>query len=94
MTDTVIVAAERLKALEALEASLPDLLAKTREEARAEEKQKRLQKLHDTAKTNPEANTKRVMKYYDTHKEDINAKRRAAYQAKKAASQPENPGVV
>ena len=85
---TVTVSADRLKALEELEATLPSLLAKAKEEAVAEAKKERLQKLNDENKKNPEAHIKRVMKHYEANKEEINAKRRAAYQAKKAAGQP------
>jgi len=94
MTDTVIIAAERLKALEALEASLPELLAKTREEAKAEIKKTALDKLHERQKSDPKTHSDAVLKKYHENKADINARRRAAYQAKKAASQPKNPGVV
>jgi hypothetical protein len=83
---TVTVAADRLKALEELEASLPSLIAKAKEEALAEAKKTALDKLHEHAKKHPEANVKRVMKHYEANKEEINAKRRAAYQAKKAAA--------
>ncbi len=87
-TNTVVVAADRLKALEELEATMPTLLAKAKEEAVAEANKARLQSLHEYNKSNPEANTKRVMKHYETHKDEINAKRRAAYQAKKVANLP------
>jgi hypothetical protein len=91
-THTVVVAADRLKALEELEASLPALIAKERAQAVLDAKKARLEKLNEENKKNPEANVKRVMKHYEANKEEINAKRRAAYQAKKAeksaASQP------
>ena len=83
---TVTVAADRLKALEELEASLPALIAKAKEEAVAEDKKARLKKLNEENKKDPEAHVKRVMKHYEANKEEINAKRRAAYQAKKAAA--------
>jgi len=87
---TVTVAADRLKALEELEASLPSLIAaataKAKEDAVAEDKRARLKKLNEENKKDPEAHTKRVMKHYEANKEEINAKRRAAYQAKKAAA--------
>ena len=85
-TVTVAITVERLKALEELEASLPSLIAKAKEEALAEAKKTALDKLHEHAKKHPEANVKRVMKHYEANKEEINAKRRAAYQAKKAAA--------
>ena len=90
---TVPVPADRLKALEELEASLPSLIAKAKEEAVAEMKKASLAKLHEHAKNHPEAHIKRVMKHYEANKEEINAKRRAAYQAKKAAAAASQPPV-
>jgi hypothetical protein len=92
---TVTVSADRLKALEELEAALPSLIAKAKEEAVAEDKKVRLKKLNEENKKDPEAHTKRVMKHYEANKEEINAKRRAAYQAKKAAAAAatKSPGV-
>jgi len=83
---TVTVAADRLKALEELEASLPSLIAKAKEEAVAEAKKTALTKLHDKQKADPKAHSSAVLKKYHENKEEINAKRRAAYQAKKAAA--------
>ena len=71
---TVPVPADRLKALEELEASLPSLIAKAKEEAVAEMKKASLAKLHEHAKNHPEAHIKRVMKHYEANKEEINAK--------------------
>ena len=88
---TVPVPADRLKALEEIEASLPSLIAKAKEEAVAEMKKASLAKLHEHAKNHPEAHIKRVMKHYEANKEEINAKRRAAYQAKKAAATAGQP---
>ena len=92
---TVTVSADRLKALEELEAALPSLIVKAKEEAVAEDKKLRLKKLNEENKKDPEAHTKRVMKHYEANKEEINAKRRAAYQAKKAAAAAatKSPGV-
>ena len=83
---TVTVAADRLKALEELEASLPSLIAKAKEEAVAEAKKTALTKLHEKQKADPKAHSSAVLKKYHENKEEINAKRRAAYQAKKAAA--------
>ena len=87
---TVTVAADRLKALEELEASLPSLIAaataKAKEEALAEAKKTALTKLHEKQKADPKAHSSAVLKKYHENKEEINAKRRAAYQAKKAAA--------
>jgi len=83
---TVTVSADRLKALEELEATLPSLLAKAKEEAVTEAKKERLQKLNDKRKADPKAHSDSVLKKYYENKEEINAKRREAYQAKKAAA--------
>ena len=87
---TVTVAADRLKALEELEASLPSLIAaataKAKEEAVAEAKKTALTKLHEKQKADPKAHSSAVLKKYHENKEEINARRRAAYQAKKAAA--------
>ena len=83
---TVTVAADRLKALEELEASLPSLIAAAKEEALTEAKKTALTKLHDKQKADPKAHSSAVLKKYHENKEEINAKRRAAYQAKKAAA--------
>jgi hypothetical protein len=84
---TVVVAADRLKALEELEASLPALIAKERAQAVLDAKRERLQKLNEENKKNPKAHSDSVLKKYHENKEEINAKRRAAYQAKKAAAE-------
>jgi hypothetical protein len=85
---TVTVSADRLKALEELEATLPSLLAKAKEEAVAEMKKASLAKLREKQKADPKAHSDSVLKKYHENKEEINARRRAAYQAKKAAGQP------
>jgi len=77
----VLVPVERLRALEALEASLPDMLARAKVEANTE----RLNKLHEQRKVDPEAYSKKVLEKYHKNKEEINARRREAYKAKKAA---------
>lgn len=85
-TVTVTITVERLKALEELEASLPSLIAKAKEEALAEAKKTALTKLHEKQKADPKAHSSAVLKKYHENKEEINTKRRAAYQAKKAAA--------
>jgi hypothetical protein len=82
---TVTVSADRLKALEELEAALPSLIVKAKEDALAEAKKNALEKLHEKQKTDPKAHSDSVLKKYHEKKEEINARRRAAYQAKKAA---------
>jgi hypothetical protein len=83
---TVTITVDRLKALEELEAALPSLIAKAKEEAVVEVKKVALTKLHEKQKADPKAHSSAVLKKYHENKEEINAKRRAAYQAKKAAA--------
>ena len=78
----VLVPVERLRALEALEASLPDMLAR----AKAERDKERFAMLHEKEKANPEPHKKKVLENYHKNKEEINARRREAYKAKKAAT--------
>ena len=65
----VLVSAERLRALEALEAKQRDTLLKLREKD----------------KENPQEHSKRVLKHYHKNKDAINEKRREAYRLKKEA---------
>lgn len=65
----VLVSAERLRALEALETKKRDSLLK----------------LKERNKEHPEENTNRVLKHYHKNKDAINAKRREAYRLKKEA---------
>lgn len=76
---------ERLRALEALEASVPEMLAKAKVDADAE----RIHKLHEQRKVDPAAYSKKVLEKYHKNKEEINARRREAYRAKK-----ENAGAA
>ena len=83
----VFVPFERLRALEALEADLPAIIEKAKKERDAE----RLHDLHQKQKANPEPNKKRVLANYHKNKDEINAKRREQYKAKKALpAQPPN----
>lgn len=87
-TNTVTISLERLKELEALEAAAK--IKKTIEEYDAE----RLKILREKDKANPSAVTKRTMKHYEVHKDEINARRRAAYKRKKEAeAAAKTPGV-
>jgi hypothetical protein len=79
--ELVTVSAARLRELEALEASIPTLLEKTK----AERDKERLTILHEKQKANPEPNKKRNLENYHKNKEEINAKRREAYKLKKEA---------
>ena len=76
----VTVPLERLRALEALEASLPEVIAK----AKAERDKERLTMLHTTR--DPKEHSKTVLEKYHKNKEEINARRREAYKAKKEAA--------
>ena len=81
MTTLVPVSLERLKELEDLEARLDSLLASAREEAVAAYKFYRDRVSRDT-----KANAKKQLEKYHANKEEINARRRAAYKAKKEAA--------
>jgi hypothetical protein len=89
----VLVAVERLRALEALEAEMPRIVAKAKEEAHDE----RFASLRARDKEDPEAHKKRSAVWREKHKEEYNAKRREQYRLKKenvvtlAATKP--PGV-
>ncbi len=61
----VLVSAERLAELEAIEAKY---------KVDQEKKKERLKMLEE--KQSPESHRKRVMKHYEIHKDEINAKRR------------------
>jgi len=78
----VWVSAERLRALESLEAELPALLEKAKAEAHAG----RFAALRERDKLNPELHSKRSIEWYARNKDEINAKRREKYHAKKAAT--------
>jgi len=77
----VLVPLERLQALEALEASLPELLAK----AKTDRDKEKLEALHAKQKADPNY-SKKVLEKYHKNKEEINARRREAYKAKKEAA--------
>lgn len=72
MDETVSISAERLKVLEALEASIPSMI----EKAILEYKKSNLKKLHERDKANPAAINMRVKRYVERHREEINRKRR------------------
>lgn len=82
-TIMVPITTDRLKTLEALEASLPDLI----QTAILEYKKSNLRRLHEKDKANPENVNKRVKRYAEKHREEINAKRREKRRLQKAASQ-------
>jgi hypothetical protein len=82
----VLVPLERLRALEALEAQLPSMLAKAEVDAIEKDKKAKLDKLHELRKTDPKAYSAKILKKYHENKEEINARRREQYKAKKAAA--------
>lgn len=77
--NTVTISAERLRELEALEAKLPDIVAKAKAEAHAE----RFASLRERDAKDPEAHRKRTKQWKDAHREEYNAKRREDYKKKK-----------
>jgi hypothetical protein len=79
---TVTISAERLRELEALEAKLPDIVAK----AKAERDKEKLAELHAARKADPEKHAKRALEKYHKNKEEINARRRELYKLKKATA--------
>jgi hypothetical protein len=79
---TVVIFEARLRELEALEASLPDLIAR----AKVEANQDRFAALRDRDKANPDGLTKRVLKHYHAHKDEINARRREKRRLAKEAA--------
>jgi len=81
--ELVTVSAARLRELEALEASIPDLLKKKEEEAIEKSKKERLASLHENR--DPKEHSKAQLKKYHDNKEEINARRREAYRLKKEA---------
>lgn len=81
----VSVPLERLRALEALEASLPDVIAKAKADAIKTDKKERLDKLTAPRKADPKTYSSQVLKKYHENKDEINARRREAYKLKKEA---------
>jgi hypothetical protein len=79
LSGCVLVPIERLRALEALEASLPHII----EKAKVERDKEKLQMLRDKEKANPEPHRKKVLENYHKNKDEINARRREAYKLKK-----------
>jgi hypothetical protein len=73
----VFVPIERLKLLEKYEAEHLELEKK---------KKDKLAALKEAEKANPEKHAKKVLENYHKNKDEINAKKRAQYAAKKAAA--------
>lgn len=80
--DTVCISKQRLQELEALAASLPELI----EKAVDDYKRKKLEKLHARDKANPEAVKERVRRYAQKNREIINQKLREKRAAAAAAA--------
>jgi len=81
----VLVSIERLRRLEeleSLEAKLPMIIAKAKEDAHAE----RFAALRARDKADPEGHVKRTMEWYTKNKDEINAKRREKYKGQKTAA--------
>ena len=81
--ETVIVPIERFKQLEALEADLPNIIAKAKADGVIENGKQRLADLSLKHKANPKAHSEGMLKKYHQNKEEINAKRREAYKKRK-----------
>jgi hypothetical protein len=79
----VMISAERLAELEALEKRIPDLI----QETILNYKKENLKKLHEKDKNNPEAVKLRVQRYIMKNKDKINEKRREKRKGKALAAQ-------
>lgn len=79
----VTVSASRLKELEDLEARLTSLLDAAREEAIAEYRY-----YVNTLSRDTKSRAKKSLEHYHANRAEINARRRAAYAAKKSVTQP------
>lgn len=94
----ILVSEEELAELRKLKEDLPGIIEKTKEEERKDA----LFRLHQRDKENPEAARERALKRYNRNKDEINAKRREAYQLKKSQKTPgvsflgesENPSLA
>jgi hypothetical protein len=80
MADLIEISVERLRELEALEASIPDMI----DSALKDYKQNALKRLHERDKANPEAVNMRAKRYAEKNRELLNAKRREKRQLLKA----------
>ena len=81
--EMVMISAERLAELEALEKRIPDLI----QETILNYKKENLKKLHEKDKNNPEAVKLRVQRYIAKNKDKINEKRREKRKGKAIAAQ-------
>jgi hypothetical protein len=79
--ETITIPKDEYEELLKLKADLPAMLEKAKED----EQKEALVRLHQRDKENPEGARKRALKRYNRNKDEINAKRREAYKAKKEA---------
>lgn len=87
LSGNVLVSLERLRALEALEAGLPTMLEKAKEDANKE----RILALRAKDAADPEAHKRRAVASRDKNKDKVNDRRRELYKQKKEKTQPSNP---
>lgn len=85
----VLVPLERLRELEALEASLPEMITK----AKVDGNKERFAMLHEKDKEHPEGAKERYKKHYTANKDLINARRREKRKEKNAIVTTQTPGV-
>lgn len=85
----VCISLERLRALEALEAGLPAMLAG----AKADRDKERFATLREKDKENPEGAKDRYKKHYVANKDVINARRREKRKEKNTILASKTPGV-
>lgn len=84
----VEISIERLRQLEQLEASIPQLV----EAAIKQYKQEKLKSLHEKDKQNPTAANMRARRYAEKHRDEINARRREKRRmAKETVAEPVGP---
>lgn len=84
----VEISIERLRRLEQLEASIPQLV----EAAIKQYKQEKLKSLHEKDKQNPTAANMRARRYAEKHRDEINARRREKRRmAKETVAEPIGP---
>jgi hypothetical protein len=79
--EMITIPKEEYEELLKLKTDLPAMLEKAKED----EQKEALVRLHQRDKENPEGARKRALKRYNRNKDEINAKRREAYKAKKEA---------
>lgn len=79
--EMVLVSKAELERLRKLEAEMPAIIEKAKHEGGMD----RLKTLHKEQKENPQKHREQALRYYNLRKDEINAKKRAAYKAKKEA---------